>query len=222
MPIPTGQSCANCQAFFLGPAPRSPREDLGECRIDQPAASLKSGDWPIIGSEKWCNRWVPISGSSSLGPYKSGFGYRGHQEPGDTLTVTTAWSLLTPTFASITTAINFSVTSSGLITYSNPNMAGDAVVSFNITGICGFRSASNQDEIIMTMGVNGVADEDRQMAIGIRNLGVKGPVPVNGQLGMSNGDTIGLYIKTNSLGFTGSLENYNFTVVSDFVVSFGT
>lgn len=219
MPPPVGQSCANCVAFVPSPD-TTPRQSMGECRINQPAAGVKAADWPQIHQDKWCYRWTASTGSS-LGPFDVGAGYRGSNDAGQALDLSgAAWQLLAPTFASLSTAIGFELAQDGLLRLNNTNMDTDATVLIQVTGICSFRSSTNNEETRMTIGNNGTPDTVMQQRVGFRNANVAMIIPITGQIAMKNNSTVGLYVMSDT-NFRGVFHDYDLLVTSQAMLSYG-
>lgn len=203
MPIPAGQSCANCQ--FLGATGRL----KGFCLYEAPSLlrNLDSDSlppvpippWRRVTSDWWCGRWLASgTGTSGLLPLDAGIGYRGSDDTGTTVALTGAWTLLQPTWAAVTNAINFDVPTTGEIrlNYTTTTPSPTLEMYAQMNGIVTFTSASPNEQMEITFGVNGTAIDAYKVRLGITSSGVSAPIPIVAGLALKDQDTVGIFARS--------------------------
>lgn len=201
MPQPVGQSCSNCQYFFLDTNPPS-QAGSGTCQIDQPGAGPRFGNWPPVNQRAWCGRWAADgTGTSGLLPLDAGIGYRGTDDTGTTVALDTAWTLLQPTWAAVINATNFDVPTTGEIrlNYTTTTPSPTLEMYAQVNGIVTFTSASNNEEMEITFGVNGVAIDDYKVRVGFKSDGISTPIPIVAGLALKNLNTVGIFARSPTL-----------------------
>lgn len=201
MPIPDGQSCANCQ-FYIARA--GPEANHGSCQINQPGVvgSVENVSWPGIYEDDWCGRWAGASGTSGLQGSDVGVGYRGSTPTGDILALTPTLQLLTPSFAAITNTLNFELTSPGIITldYTTYTPSPTFEIYVTVMGVIVIRSATNNQALSVTIGQNGTPNQDFAVPSDVKTTGEAVPIPVAAGLTMQNGDTVSFWAKDDATG----------------------
>ena len=196
MPAPVGQSCQNC--FYVEES-KPGTEDMSRCLFDKPSSGPTT--WPPVKMRHWCGMWRDTTtGSSGLNDYDSAVGYRGNNDTGHTMPLDGNWTLLRPTFASITNTRNFALDSAGVmrLDITTGTVTPTLEIYVTVNAIVAFQAATNSETIELTIGQNGTPDDNYSVPFGIRTAGMIAPIPSIAGLAMKNGDTFALYARDRS------------------------